>query len=352
MKSQPISTSWRNNSLKILVTGGAGFIGSHLCARLLEEGHHVLCVDNLLTGSERTIEPLRHQPGFSFLEHDVTEPFQTDLVPTGNELRSSSAQPVGKVVTQADAIYHLASPASPVGYMEHPIETILVNSYATYLMLEQARRQKAMFLYASTSEAYGDPQVHPQREDYWGNVNPVGPRACYDESKRLGETLTMEYYRRFQVNARIVRIFNTYGPNSQANDGRMIPNFITQALQNKPLTIYGDGSQTRSICYVSDLVDGLVRAMVTPHTAGEVFNLGNTDEHTVLEYAQLIIELCNASSTLVFEPGRIDDPERRRPDISKAQQALGWQLHVSKEEGLRRTIDWFSKQLPHLTTIA
>jgi nucleoside-diphosphate-sugar epimerase len=312
------------------VTGGAGFIGSHLCARLLADGHHVLCVDNLLTGSENNIEAVRHHPHFSFLRQDVTRPFEFE----------------------AEAIYHLASPASPVGYMEHPIETILVNSYATHLLLEQARRQQAMFLYASTSEAYGDPLVHPQREDYWGNVNPIGPRACYDESKRLGETLTMEYYRQYQVNARIVRIFNTYGPHSQMDDGRMIPNFITQALQNKPLTIYGDGSQTRSICYVSDLVDGLVRAMFTPHTVGEVFNLGSTDEHTVLEYAHLIIELCHASSPIVFEPGRIDDPERRRPDISKARQVLGWQLHVSTEEGLRQTIDWFSKQLSHLTTIS
>ncbi len=316
--------------MNILVTGGAGFIGSHLCARLLEEGHRVLCVDNLLTGAERNIEPLRTHPNFSFERRDVTKPFQFE----------------------ADVIYHMASPASPVGYMEHPVETILVNSYATYLMLEQAREQKAMFLYSSTSEAYGDPQEHPQREDYWGHVNPIGPRACYDESKRLGETLTMEYYRRYQVDARIVRIFNTYGPNSQLEDGRMIPNFIMQALRNEPLTIYGNGSQTRSICYVSDLVDGLVRAMFTPDTAGEVYNLGSTDEHTVLEYAQFIIKLCNASSPLIYEPGRIDDPERRRPDISKAQQALGWQPHVSMKEGLRRTIDWFSKQLPHLTTVA
>jgi len=315
---------------RIVVTGGAGFIGSHLCARLLEDGYSVLCVDNLLTGSERNIEPLRNHPHFSYLQQDVTVPFDFE----------------------ADAIFHLASPASPVGYMEHPLETIMVNSQGTYRLLEQARSQKAMFLFASTSEAYGDPLVHPQREDYWGNVNPIGPRACYDESKRLGETLTMEFYRQFQLNARIVRIFNTYGPNSQADDGRMIPNFITQALQNKPLTIYGDGSQTRSICYVSDLVDGLVRAMFQPNTAGEVFNLGNTDEQSVLEYAQLIIQLCQASSPILFEPERIDDPERRRPDIAKAQRVLGWQFHVSKEEGLRKTIEWFSKQLPHLTTIA
>ncbi|MGZ3609658.1 MAG: UDP-glucuronic acid decarboxylase family protein, partial [Ktedonobacteraceae bacterium] len=320
---------WRSISLKIVVTGGAGFIGSHLCARLLEDGHSVLCVDNLLTGSEQNIESLRHNSRFTFLQHDVTQPFNFE----------------------AEAIYHLASPASPVGYMENPIATIMVNSLGTYQMLEQARRQKALFLFTSTSEAYGDPLVHPQREDYWGNVNPVGPRACYDESKRLGETLTMEYYRQFQVNARMVRIFNTYGPNSQADDGRMIPNFITQALQNKPLTIYGDGSITRSICYVSDLVEGLLLALFKPFTAGEIFNLGNTEELTVLEFAQTIIRLCQSSSTIIFEPGRIDDPERRRPDISKAQRALGWQHNISTEEGLKRTIAWFSTQMSRVSTV-
>jgi len=218
-------------------------------------------------------------------------------------------------------------------------------------MLEQARKQKALFLFSSTSEVYGDPLVHPQREDYWGNVNPVGPRACYDESKRLGETLTMEYYRQFQVNARIVRIFNTYGPNSQADDGRMIPNFITQALQNRPVTIYGDGSITRSICYVSDLIEGLVLALFKPFSACEIFNLGNTEELTVLEFAQTIIRLCRSSSTIIFEPARIDDPERRRPDISKAQQALGWQHNVSLEDGLKRTIAWFSTHTSRVTTV-
>lgn len=316
--------------MKIVVTGGAGFIGSNLCARLLDEGHNVLCVDNLLTGAEQNIASLRNNPGFSVLHHDVTQPF----------------------TFEAEAIFHLASPASPVGYMNHPVETILVNSQGTYHMLEQARKQKALFLFASTSEAYGDPQVHPQREDYWGHVNPVGPRACYDESKRLGETLTMEYYRQYNANVRIVRIFNTYGPNSQTDDGRMIPNFITQALQNAPLTIYGDGSQTRSICYVSDLLEGLTRALFRPHTAGEVFNLGNTEEHTVLEFAHIIIRLCNSSSSMVFEPGRIDDPERRRPDISKAQKILGWQLEVSMEEGLRRTIEWFSSHNNHLPGVS
>ncbi len=316
--------------MKIVVTGGAGFIGSHLCARLLDDGHSVLCVDNLLTGSEQNIESLRNNSRFTFLQHDVTQPLNFE----------------------AEAIYHLASPASPVGYMGHSIETIMVNSLGTYQMLEQARRQKALFLFSSTSEAYGDPLVHPQREDYWGNVNPVGPRACYDESKRLGETLTMEYYRQFQVNARMVRIFNTYGPNSQADDGRMIPNFIIQALQNKPLTIYGDGSFTRSICYVSDLVEGLILALFKPFTAGEIFNLGNTEELTVLEFAQTIIRLCQSSSTIIFEPMRIDDPERRRPDISKAQQVLGWQLNISTEEGLKRTIAWFSAQMSQASTIS
>ena len=316
--------------MKIVVTGGAGFIGSHLCARLLEDGHSVLCVDNLLTGSEQNIESLRNNSRFTFLPHDVTQPFNFE----------------------AEAIYHLASPASPIGYMDHPIETIMVNSLGTYQMLEQARKQKALFLFSSTSEAYGDPLVHPQREEYWGNVNPVGPRACYDESKRLGETLTMEFYRQFQVNARMVRIFNTYGPNSQADDGRMIPNFITQALQNKPLTIYGDGSITRSICYVSDLIEGLLLALFKPFTAGEIFNLGNTEELTVLEFAQTIIRLCQSSSTIIFEPGRIDDPERRRPDISKAQQVLGWQHNVSMEEGLKRTISWFNTQISRVSTVS
>ncbi len=306
--------------MKIVVTGGAGFIGSHLCARLIDTGHHVLCVDNLITGSTQNIDALYNHPNFTFLQHDVTQPFDFE----------------------AEAIFHMASPASPIGYMEHPIETILVNSQGTYQMLEQARKQNAMFLVSSTSEIYGDPLMHPQREEYWGNVNPIGPRACYDESKRLSETLTMEYYRQFQVNARIVRIFNTYGSHSQVDDGRMIPNFITQALKNEPLTIYGDGNKTRSICYVSDLIEGLMLAMFQPYTAGEVFNLGNPEEYTVLEFAQAIIKLCHATSTLIFQDSRIDDPERRRPDITKAKQALGWELKVPMEDGLRRTIEWFS----------
>ncbi len=310
--------------MKILVTGGAGFIGSNLCTRLLEEGHQVLCVDNLLTGSTENIAPLLKNPNFEFLQHDVTEPFDFE----------------------AKVIFHMASPASPIGYLEHPIETILVNSQGTYQMLKQARKQNALFLITSTSEIYGDPLMHPQREEYWGNVNPIGPRACYDESKRLGETLTMEFHRQYGLNARIVRIFNTYGPNSQIEDGRMIPNFITRALRNEPLTIYGDGSFTRSICYVSDMVNGLLSAMFTPETAGEVFNLGNTEEHTVLEYAKTIIRLCEASSEIIFEPGRVDDPERRRPDISKAKETLGWEPKVRMEDGLRQSIEWFSTKIP------
>ena len=316
--------------MKILVTGGAGFIGSNLCARLLTEGHSVLCVDNLITGTTDNIASIRNHPQFSFIEQDVTQPFHF----------------------QADAIFHLASPASPVGYMQHPIETILVNSQGTYQMLEQAKKQHAKFLVSSTSEIYGDPLEHPQREDYWGNVNPIGPRACYDESKRLAETLTMEYYRQYQTDVRIVRIFNTYGPNSQIDDGRMIPNFITQALKNEPLTIFGDGTKTRSITYVDDLVEGLVRALLHPNTTGEVFNLGSIEEYTVLEYAHMIIRLCNSSSTIVFEPSRIDDPERRRPNPNKAEQILGWQRKVSMEEGLHRTIAWFGQRIAQLSMVS
>ncbi len=308
--------------MNVLVSGGAGFIGSHLCARLLDEGHAVLCVDNLLTGSRRNIEALLNRPRFTFLHHDVVEP----------------------LAFEADAVFHLASPASPVGYMEHPFETILVNSMGTYRMLQRARAAGARFLLTSTSEIYGDPLEHPQREAYFGNVNPVGPRACYDESKRLGETITMEFCRQYGVDARIVRIFNTYGPHSQMDDGRMVPNFITQALANHPLTIHGDGSQTRSLCYVSDLVEGLMRAMFSPGTSGEIYNLGNPEEHTVLEYARLILRLCASSSELIFEPKRQDDPDRRRPDISRARERLGWEPVVGLETGLRRTIDWFRQE--------
>ncbi len=305
--------------MRVVVTGGAGCIGSHLCGRLLERGHEVIAVDNLITGSRRNVAALLDHPGFRFLEHDVVDP--PDL--------------------PADAILHLASPASPRGYLDHPVETALVNSLGTHRMLEMARKQGASFLLASTSEAYGDPLVHPQREDYWGHVNPVGIRSCYDESKRFAEALTTTYVRTFGMDARIVRIFNTYGPHSDPGDGRLVPNFVTQALANEPITIYGDGSQTRSLCYVEDLVEGILALMFTEGMQGEVVNLGNPEEHTVLEYAHLIRRLGNSKSELRFEPRPEDDPSRRRPDISKARSRLGWEPRVGLEDGLARTIEWF-----------
>jgi nucleoside-diphosphate-sugar epimerase len=312
--------------LKALVTGGAGFIGSHLCARLLRDGHEVICADNLLTGRERNIEPLRDNPQFTFLRFDVTEPLDV----------------------AADAIFHLASPASPVGYWTYPFETIRVNTEGTMRMLELAERNNARFLVSSTSEAYGDPLVHPQTEDYWGNVNPLGERACYDESKRLGETITMEFVRRRGVDARIVRIFNTYGPHNQIDDGRMIPNFITQAIKQEPLVIHGTGKQTRSICYVEDMVAGLMRALFTEGTTGEVFNLGNPDERAVQQWAETIIALCDSSSVIEYAEKREDDPERRKPNIDKARARLGWEPTITPEDGLRRTIVWYRAELERL----
>ncbi|HEY7125067.1 MAG TPA: UDP-glucuronic acid decarboxylase family protein [Ktedonobacterales bacterium] len=316
--------------MRVVVTGGAGFIGSHLCARLLEAGHSVLCVDNLLTGSRRNIAALLQQPDFQFLEQDVSQPFPFE----------------------AEVVFHLASPASPVGYMEHPFETILANSMGTLHLLQRVKELGASFLLTSTSEAYGDPLQHPQREDYFGNVNPVGPRACYDESKRLGETITMEFFRQYHTNARIVRIFNTYGPHSQMSDGRLVPNFIIQALNGRPLTVHGDGSQTRSLCYVSDLVDGLLRALFTPGTAGEIYNLGNPEEHSVREFAELIIRLCASDSDMSFtEAKRQDDPERRCPDISKARRVLGWEPKIDLESGMKKTIAWFRQEYSQATRL-
>lgn len=309
--------------MKVVVTGGAGLIGSHLCARLLQEDHEVWCIDNLLTGSERNIGSLKGHAGFHFLERDVTQPLDLQLdVPV-------------------DAVFHLASPASPVGYWTYPFETIRVNTEGTWRMLDLARANNARFLMASTSEAYGDPLEHPQREEYWGNVNPIGVRACYDEAKRLGETITMEFHRQHGVDARIARIFNTYGPHNQLNDGRMIPNFIMWALSNEPIVIHGTGEQTRSICYVDDLVRGLMSLMFADDATAEVFNLGNPDEHTIVEWAQLIRELCDSTSELIFEEKRKDDPERRRPDIEKAKRMLGWEPEVDPRTGLARTIEWF-----------
>lgn len=311
-------------TVRALVTGGAGFIGSHLCDRLLAEGNDVLCVDNLLTGNVANIAHLRGRRGFEFREQDVTEPFQAE----------------------ADLVFHLASPASPPGYLRFPLKTALTNAFGGYHTLEIAKQWGAKFLLASTSEAYGEPLEHPQRETYWGNVNPNGVRSCYDESKRFAEALTMIYRREDQLDARIIRIFNTYGPRSDPNDGRIVPNFVTQALAGQPITVYGDGSQTRSLCYVSDLIEGIMRAMLSPDTAGEVFNLGNPDEHTVLEYAQLIKRLIGSDSEIVHVPFiSADDPSRRRPDIAKAKARLGWSPTVDLETGLAETIGWFRQTL-------
>ncbi|HQZ88880.1 MAG TPA: SDR family oxidoreductase [Thermomicrobiales bacterium] len=302
------------------MTGGAGFIGSHLCEGLLNDGHEVIILDNFITGRWLNLQDLVNHPRLTVIEHDVIEPIEVDGV---------------------DQVFHMASPASPVGYMRHPIETHLVNSVGTLNMLRLAQRAGASFLFTSTSEAYGNPAVHPQTEDYFGNVNPVGPRSCYDESKRFGESITMEFVRQWGFDARIVRIFNTYGPRTDPDDGRVIPSFISLAEERQPVVVFGDGSQTRSLCYVSDLVRGLRLAMDTPGTTGEVINLGNPDERTVMEIATLITRLCGSDAGVRYEPARQDDPERRRPDISKAIRLLGWQPEVGLDVGLRQTVDYF-----------
>ncbi len=312
--------------MRYLVTGGSGFLGSHLCERLLDDGNEVVAVDNLSTGSSENLAHLATRDGFRLIQADVTRPFDVD----------------GPV----DAICHLASPASPKGYLRKPLETALVNSVGTNLVLGLALERGAKFLLASTSEAYGDPLEHPQREEYWGNVNPVGIRSCYDEGKRFGEALTMVYVRQYGLDARIVRIFNCYGPRSDPEDGRLVPNFITQALQGRPLTVYGNGNQTRSLCYVSDLVDGLLRALRTPGTTGRVYNLGNPDERTVLDFARLIKTLAESDAPIEFhEPISTDDPQRRCPDITRARSELGWEPRVSAEQGLAETITWFRDRL-------
>ncbi|MBI2303188.1 MAG: SDR family oxidoreductase [Chloroflexi bacterium] len=308
--------------MRILVTGGAGFIGSHLCELLAGLGHQVTAVDNLVTGRRSNLGHLVGKDSFTFWEADVTQ----DAVGEGWE-----------------AIFHLASPASPVGYQRKPIETLLVNSLGTYHLLDLASASGAQFLLASSSEVYGDPppQEHPQRETYWGNVNPVGPRSCYDEGKRFAEAITASYLKERGVDARIVRIFNTYGPRMAEDDGRIIPTFISQALHGEPITVYGDGSQTRSLCYVTNLVDGLVKAMFSPGTRGEVFNLGNPDERRVAEYAHLIRELTGSSSPVIYTPPREEEIARRRPDITKAEARLGWRPTTPLREGLAKTIEWF-----------
>ncbi len=305
--------------MKILVTGGAGFIGSHLCAKLLDLGHVVYCLDNLCTGSVENLEDMRDNPRFRFILADATAP----------------------ITLEVDAVAHLASPASPVDYQRMPVQTMLVNSLGTYQSLEVARKNSARYLLASTSEVYGDPLKVPQDEDYPGNVNPVGPRACYDESKRFAEALTATYRRLYGLETVILRIFNTYGPRMRREDGRVVPNFIQQALAGIPLTVYGDGTQTRSFCYVDDLVEGICLALESEKAVGQVINLGNDREMTVLELARLVKEMLDSPSDITFLPLPEDDPRRRKPDLTRAREILGWEPVTGLEEGLRRTMEWF-----------
>lgn len=310
--------------MKVLVAGGAGFIGSHLCDALLAAGHDVAAIDDLSTGNRRNVDHVRNESRFRLLQADIV---------------------AGVPDEEFDLIFHLASPASPVGYGRRPIETLLVNATGTYNLLELARRNNGRFLLASTSEIYGDPLQHPQREDYWGNVNSIGPRACYDEGKRYAEAMTINYVWKHDLDGRIVRIFNTYGPRSDPEDGRIVPNFITQALRGEPITVYGAGTQTRSFCYVSDLVRGLLAVMLAEGVTGEVFNLGNPGERSAREFAEIIKRIANSPSEIVHVTGRPEEIARREPDITKAGQALGWRPEVSLEDGLAQTIEWFREIL-------
>jgi len=317
--------------IKVLVTGGAGFLGSHLCERLLKDGYEVFCADNLLTGSKRNIEGFLKKRNFHFIECDVSKKLP----------RAITSHRFG-------AIFHLASPASPnpespLSYLHYPAETLFVNSLGTYNLLKLANNDNAKFLFASTSEIYGEPLVTPQPETYWGNVNPYGIRSCYDEAKRFGESMTMVFVRKFKVDARIVRLFNTYGPRMDKNDGRVIVNFINQYLEGKPITIYGKGKQTRSFCYVDDTIEGIIRAMFRKQTEGEVFNIGNDDEYTILQLAKMIIKLLNGKSKIIFKPLPVDDPSNRCPDIKKARKVLQWWPKVSLKEGLLATIEYFNE---------
>ncbi len=306
--------------MRVLVTGGAGFIGSHLCERLVREGHDVLCLDNFFTGNKRNILPLLGNPRFELIRHDITEP----------------------ILLEVDRIYNLACPASPIHYQYNPVKTIKTSVMGTINMLGLAKRVRARILQASTSEVYGDPHVHPQTEEYWGNVNPIGIRSCYDEGKRVAETLMMDYHRQNGVDIRIIRIFNTYGPRMAENDGRVVSNFIVQALRGEDLTVYGEGNQTRSFCYVDDLVEGMIRMMECDGFVGPV-NLGNPSETTILEFARTILELTGSKSTIIFKPLPADDPKQRRPDISLAREKLGWSPRVDVTTGLQRSIEYFAE---------
>jgi UDP-glucuronate decarboxylase len=316
----PLDVSKRKN-MRILVTGGAGFIGSHLIDRLMKEGHEVICLDNFYTGNKHNLLQWLDNPHFELIRHDITEPIRLEV----------------------DQIYHLACPASPIHYQYNPIKTVKTNVIGTLNMLGLAKRVKARFLLASTSEVYGDPEVHPQVEEYRGSVNPIGIRSCYDEGKRIAETLAFDYYRENNVEIRVARIFNTYGPRMLENDGRVVSNFVAQALQGIPLTVYGEGQQTRSFCYVADLVEGLIRLMNGEHTGP--INLGNPDEYTILELAQAVQTLINPDAKIKFEPLPADDPRRRRPDITKAKTLLNWQPTIPLQDGLKLMIEDFRQRL-------
>jgi dTDP-glucose 4,6-dehydratase len=305
---------------RVLITGGAGFIGSHLCELFLKEGYEVICVDNLISGNMDNVAHLFGE-GFTFLKYDITNPIW--------------------IPGPVDYILNFASPASPVDYMNYPIETLKVGAMGTYNMLELAREKGSRFLHASTSEVYGDPLVHPQPETYWGNVNPIGPRSVYDEAKRFAEALVMAYHRKHGLDTRIVRVFNSYGPFMRPDDGRAIPTFITQALRDEPITVFGDGSQTRSFTYISDEVDGIYRLLMSDYH--EPVNIGNPEERTILELAELIIKLTGSKSGITFKPLPKDDPKVRRPDISRAKEVLGWEPRVPLEEGLKKTIGYFRR---------
>lgn len=311
---------------RILVTGGAGFLGSHLCDRLLEQGHEVLCVDNLFTGAKRNIDHLHGQPRFEFMRHDVTFP----------------------LFVEVDEIYNLACPASPIHYQHDPVQTTKTSVHGAINMLGLAKRLKARILQASTSEVYGDPQVHPQTEDYWGHVNPIGFRSCYDEGKRCAETLFFDYRRQHKLEIKVARIFNTYGPRMHPNDGRVVSNFIVQALKGQPITIYGNGSQTRSFCYVTELIDGLIRLMESPGDFTGPCNLGNPNEFTIRELAEKVIAITGSKSEIVEKPLPSDDPTQRQPNIALARATLGWEPQVQLQQGLARTIEYFEQLLAEL----
>ena len=305
----------------VLITGGAGFLGSHLCEFLLDKGFRVLCMDNLITGKESNIENLKENKNFKFINHNVSEHINVE--------------------ENLDYVMHFASPASPIDYQKIPIQTLKVGSLGTHNTLGLALAKKAIYMIASTSEVYGDPQVNPQPESYWGNVNPVGPRGCYDEAKRFSEALVTAYHNIHKVDTRIVRIFNTYGPRMRKDDGRAVPNFLTQALNNEPITVYGDGKQTRSFCYVSDLIEGIYRLLMS--NINDPVNIGNPEEYTLIEFAEKIKELTQAKSEITFKELPVDDPLIRCPDITKAKKELGWEPKFGLEEGLKNTIEFFKK---------